>query len=819
MKNSLSITVNCTLVLLFSFTFFFGNAQQSNEDLLFEAYKNYSELPREIAYGHLNKSTLIKGESLGFSIYLLDKSTKKTSILTKNVYCIVQNRSGKVIKEKMILAENGVAFNIFEIDSLFTTGNYVFKAYTNWMRNFEEQNFYVQHIKVINPDEDTFIEADDDELFDLDAQFLPEGGHLLVNTKNTVGVVIKDDYGFGVPNLKGRVLNSDGEELTNFETNIHGISKFEFTPQSRTVYHVELSDEEQTQVTLDMGELKGINMSLQDSNNKIGLVFRTNTTTLPDIANKTFKLTIGNGRQLNVSDISFKNNTEIKALISHADLNTGINIITLFDDNNKPLLERLYFKHDGIESVVTGIPKVEKLKDSLMISIPSASINKKQFHNLSISVLPANTKSYNHHHNILSYAFLQPYVKGRIENAKYYFTKTDRKKKSELDNLLLTQGWSSYDWTSIFNTTTTNQFVFEDGITINANINNTKGTKFLIYPLENSPTLTVTIKENEKNFSAKGFLPLTSETFKIGVIDKQNRVLKPNIYAQFTPKVIPNLKLNYTSLQYKNKVAFRYNSSMAIDDSWNKIEALDTVLLSVKKELDRIEKIKRNNLGRVDVFNDIKRNNIADFASYIGTKGFSVSLNQDPSKPNTLLIENTRVTSLTKEDEDPTFGTGDNKINKTFESPRSPIIYLDNMVVNDFAQLIVLDMSTIDYIIIDRQGIGEGMRGSEGVIKIFTNPQLRSGQYNISREVGQEIKFPLSFSIPKKFYTPTYSNFNTDFFENYGVIDWFPACESDDNSMINIKILDTKKKQITLFIEGIANNGEFISEEKIITIN
>ena len=348
MKKSLFNTPNYILVFVFSLTFFFGNSQAPNDDYLFETYKDYSKLPRETAYGHLNKSTLIKGESIGFSIYLFDKYTKKSSILTKNVYCTIQNRSGKVLKEKMILAKNGVASGIFEIDSVFTSGNYVFKAYTNWMRNFEEQNFYVQHIKVINPDLDTTIEADDDEIFDLDAQFLPEGGHLLLNAKNTVGVVIKDDYGFGVPNLKGKVLDSNGKELTNFETNLHGISKFEFTPQSRTVYTVDFSDEEQTSITLDIGEPKGVNMSLQDVNDKIALVFRTNAMTLPDIANKTFKLTISNGSQLNVSDIIFKDNTEIKALINHVDLISGINIITLFDENNTPILERLYFKHDGI---------------------------------------------------------------------------------------------------------------------------------------------------------------------------------------------------------------------------------------------------------------------------------------------------------------------------------------------------------------------------------------------------------------------------------------------------------------------------------------
>ncbi|TXE17856.1 hypothetical protein ES692_08125 [Psychroserpens burtonensis] len=798
MKNVLPHKPNYVILVLFSLIFFIANSQQPNDEYLFDAYKNYSELPREIAYGHLNKSTLIKGESLGFSIYLLDKYTKTSSLLTKNVYCTIQNRSGKIIKKKMILAKNGVASGIFKIDSLFKSGNYVFKAYTNWMRNFEEQNFYVQHLKVINPDKHSFIDADDDKYFDLDAQFLPEGGHLLLNAKNTVGVVIKDDYGFGVPYLKGRVLNTNGEEVANFETNSHGISKFKFTPKSRTVYTVELSDEEATTITLDIGEPQGVNMSLQDLNDKVALVFRTNESTLPNIANESFKLAIGNGSQLNVSDIAFKDKTEIKALINLIDFNTGINIITLFNKNNKPVLERLYFKHDGIKSIVIGVPSVEKLKDSLLITIPSASINTKQFNNLSISVLPAETKSYNHHHNIFSSTLLQPYVKGCIENARYYFTNIDNNKKSELDNLLLTQGWSSNDWTTIFNTAPTNQFEFENGITINASLNNTKGNKFLFSPLQNSPSITLTIKNGERNFSAGGLLPLENEPLKIGVIDKKDRVLKPNLYVQFSPMEIPSLEHKYTSLKYKNKNAFKYDASLPIlDESWNKIEALDTVLLSVKKEEKRIEKIKRFNKGRVDVFNDSRRKNTTSFASYIGTKGFSVF--QDFRDPRSLLIDLPRKTS--------------------FEMNSQPLIYLNDLVVNDQRILMDIDMSTMDYVIIDKSGLGEGIRGANGVIKIYTNYMLRTREYNVSWDSGQEIEFPLTFSESKKFYTPLYSTYLNDFYQNYGVIDWFPKCEINDKSIIRFKVLDTKIKQIKLFIEGTANDGAFISEEKIITIN
>jgi hypothetical protein len=803
MKKSLLTGPNYVLLVIFSFTFFFGNSQKSNEDDLFDAYKNYSKLPREIAYGHLNKSTLIKGESLGFSIYLLDKYTKKPSLRAKNVYCTIQNSTGTIVKKKLILAENGVVSGIFEIDSLFKSGNYVFKAYTNWMRNFEEQNFYVQHLKVINPDQDAFVDADDEDYFDLDAQFLPEGGHLLLNAKNTVGVVMKDDYGFGVPNLKGKVLDGNGEEVTNFETNSHGISKFEYTPVSGNIYTVELNDEALTEITLDIGKAQGINMSLQDLNDKMALVFRTNEKTLPEIKNKVYKLAFGNGYQLKVIDVIFNDKTQIAKLISHNTLYDGINIITLFDENNKPVLERLYFKYDGISSFTTGTPTVEKLKDSLVISIPSASINTKAFNTMSISVLPANTKSYNQHHNILSYTFLQPYVKGYIENARYYFTNIDRKKKSELDNLLLTQGWSSYDWVNIFNSIPTNQFEFEDGISINANLNNKKGNKFLIAPLQNSPSVTITVKEDEKSFSVRGLLPLEKEVLRIGMIDKKNRVLKPNIYAQFSPSEIPNMELKYVSLNYKNNVVFQFDSSLPIlGESWKKIETLDTVLLSAKKEQVRIEKIKRFNKGRVDVFNDVRRKNTTDFASYIATKGFNVF--QDPRDPRSILIQIARRTTLQND-------------NSQFR----PMIYLNNLAINqeDQSFLMDLDMSTIDYIIIDKQGIGEGMRGANGVIKIFTDPQLRTREYSRSWESGQDIKFPLKFSNPKKFYTPTYSSFDTPFFENYGVIDWFPKCESNDKGVIKLKVLNTKNKQLTLFIEGIANNGAFISEEKIIDIN
>ena len=54
--------------------------------------------------------------------------------------------------------------------------------------------------------------------------------------------------------------------------------------------------------------------------------------------------------------------------------------------------------------------------------------------------------------------------------------KTNRKKLIELDLLLLTQGWSKYDWKDVFYTPITYQYESENGITLYG-VLNTKGKK------------------------------------------------------------------------------------------------------------------------------------------------------------------------------------------------------------------------------------------------------------------------------------------------------------------------------------------------------
>jgi len=782
----------CLFVFLLTLTFHLNFSQNSkNEENLINSYNKYFNTPREVAYAHLNKSVYIKGETLAFSVYIFEKNGKKPSQLTTNLYCSITDDSGKVIKNKMLLATDGLATGSFFVDSLFTSGNYTFKAYTNWMKNFDEQNFYIQNIKVIDPEIESNI-VPKVISSNLDAQFLPEGGHLLVDVKNTVGVVIKDSLGFGVPFIEVQILNSKNESIITFNTNQFGIGKFIFTPNVDEIYKAVI-DFEGSQQIFDIGlvETRGITLSLNELNNKVILSFVTNKNTLKLIQGKTYKLTIHNGNDIKVSEVIFTNNEEILKFINFDNLYPGINIFTLLDEQNVPLLERLFFKYEGVNLLETGTISYKKDQDSIVISLPIKDIDINQINHFSVSILPEETKSYNPHHNIISYIYLQPYVRGFVENAQYYFTDVTRKKKYDLDNLLLAQGWSSYSWNTIFNNPPNINFTFENGISFKANVNAAKTDKFILFPISNNGLEMFNVNDTIKTFEKNGLYPIDGEALKFSEVRKNNLAKKPGLYLQFSPSKIPDLEKYTKILPLKESVFFNPNTSQRLlETSWTDFEQLDEIVINVNKEKERIEKLKNSSWGQVDVFDDRKRNMYIDFASYIRTQGFTVFQNNGE-----LQIFSNR---------------GGQRI--------QPTIYIDDRLLFDNDELSYYQMDFVDYIIVDKSGHGEGLRGSGGVIKIYTDYKigLKNNSYG---SVFQDIEIPLTFTSPTKFYAPKYSFYQSTFYKEYGVIEWLPNMSIDENGNISFKISNQSGSNIKLFIEGTANNGSFISEAKTVIFN
>jgi hypothetical protein len=287
-----------------------------------------------------------------------------------------------------------------------------------------------------------------------------------------------------------------------------------------------------------------------------------------------------------------------------------------------------------------------------------------------------------------------------------------------------------------------------------------------MYPMINSSKHTIDVPKNEKSFTIKGLLPVDDENVVFGSIGKKKGVPKPNLYVQFTPSSIPEIDNFITTLPLRVKSI--YNSKIkesVFKNSISEAQELNLVIINAQKEKTRIDKIERQQMtGNIDVFDENARDRYIDFASYISNKGFNVlqngiSLNITTQRRNTL------------------------------NGGTTPLIYLDKMLLSDFSVLVGLNMREIDYVVIDKSGLGEGMRGAAGVIKIFTDPELQF-ENDTSKDISQEALIPLTFTSPKTFYTPLYSSYRSDFFNQYGVISWVPNGQLDKNGNLTFKIPD-----------------------------
>lgn len=780
------------LLITFYFTFIsclILNAQSSDYQKIDTIiYNDDNELYKETVYSHINKSTFIKGEEIGFTAYVFNKKTKTPSQITKNLYFVITDSNNNIVKENLFKVENGIASGNIRIDSVFTTGIYKIKTFTNWMLNFKEQNYFVETIKIIDSNKPG-IAKKTIKNNKIDIQFLSESGAFLEDAHNTVGIIAKDSLGYGMPNVTGEIFENN-TKITDFNLNKLGIGRVSFTAYKNKTYTaiINYNGNKIEKNIITNAKKNGIllNVSKNEGNAIISLV--TNKNTLATIKNKEFNLIIHQGENSKKLKIQFNNDQTISKKIKLNDLVYGINIVTLVDENNNPIAERLFFNYNGLSVLDLKKTAVLKVKDSIDVSFKFEDYINFKNSNLSISVLPKGTKSYNKNSTIISQTLLNPYLKGTVENGGYYFNDINSQKEYDLDNLLITQGWSSYDWKSISNNNFIASHQFEKGISIKVNIpNNEKESSYLIHHISNKSGAILTFLEEIKSFQLYSYFPENNENLYISKIRNEEKLLEPSLYLQYYPNHIP--KLN-TADNILNPINLNDSAEINFDVfpdfyALNKKNTLNEVIIKANLKEQRIEKIKNSSMGHVYFLSRLdKYNSLADFIN---------------SKPNILASDNFRTGQFTA-------------TNRAVGSKIA--FYLDDFLVLDNSLLFYYRLFDVEYIDINLNDMTGGLAvGRGGVIKIKTDPLS-----NISnKKTVKEFKFPITFTASKKFYVPKYHDFNNEFFKNYGVIDWFPKNKINEDGTLNLRFKNTLQNQVSLFLEGVTGDGKFISKE--ITIN
>jgi len=768
----------------------FGQEKKS----LDSSYVNYFKLTREIPYLHLNKTNFIKGEEIWFQAYILNQKTKKLHNHTTNLYCSIYNEKGEHILSRLLFVKNGIASGNIKIDSTFTDNTYYIKASTNWMRNFEEDESFSQKIHIIGNKNSTENIVESDSNYDL--QLLPEGGHLVESTNSVVGIIIKNKKNKGVQIKSGVLLDDKNNVIKPINTNQFGLGKVSFYYEANANYKVKIKtlDDEEIIKNIEPAKKIGITLNVVNPNSTIiKLTMQTNKETLKNDVNSNYYIYIHNTSSIIKSSFSLKEKTyAYNSFLSVKKLQKGLNIITVLNDKMQPILERVFFNNDDslysdVTSKITSISR-----DSLTISLHK---NDSQKHFLSATFLPESTKSYSLENTMYSKFLLKPYIKGDIENSSYYFKNTNRKKLADLDLLLLTQGWSKYNWYNIFNATPKEMFNFERGITVKGvvNMNNLKDNSSIVLFSSNSDLLLSAPVINNK-FSFDNIYLLDSSNVSFSIQNK-NKLLKPKIYSNFLPRV------NTNPIAVNNP----YNSDELNINLKNFIKEriiLKEVQIKGKSKLKHKPRI----AGSYQTFKVSdglipKRANILDF---LRSRGFAVNAD------NTQDAEISTTRDKSRGPESILVGGDNNLIKTPGITADFTKVFLDNSQIvsqYDNSLYLIRDLNVEDF---DEIHYSKSFGGE---IYLFTNP-LRRG---VNKKIFQTNKLPIGFSKSKEYYQPKYYSTSTDIFNNYGGIFWKSKIVLDKDNY-TFKIPHLNQKSIRFYLEGIASDGSIIFEEKVIPI-
>ena len=748
-----------------------------------ESYTNYFKDSREIPFLHLNKTSFIKGEEIWFKAYVLEQNSKKLHQNTSNLHVALFDERGELKEHQLIKIKDGIGSGSIKIDSTFTNQHYFINASTNWMRNFKEAKTFVQQIDIVD-NTNIKIPANRTET-PYDLQLFPEGGHLVEEVSNTIGVLIKNKFGKGIKIKSGVVKDKSGVVIQEFTTNHLGLSKIELFYEKGEAYEVIVTLDNTVTISekVPIAKSKGLILKVDNKNPAhVSISLATNKETVKDIKGKQFKILVHNTSS--VYNWAHKFNSKdnfVSLVLKRSKIPHGTNVITVFNETGKPILERLFFNYQKslFEDVAVNI--ISAKSDSIKISFDSDS-NEKSF--ISASMLPYYTKANTHQSSIYASFLLNPYVKGAIENPNYYFKNTNRKKLEYLDLLLLTQGWSKYDWGSIFTGEPKLLHTFEQGVTIKGRLTNQTvkdSTNIFLMSDKTQIIESTPVVGNQFEFSNINL----ADNSRINLTIARSKLKKPKteltyVYAK------PEPHLGILAKQNKDTVSFNNFEPFVLTNE----EVLDTVVLQYKSE-------PKHKPVSASIFTPILTENIKTkqlgILEYIQSRGFLVVDNNFDIR-----IYNRRAQRL-------------------MGPPANTNVYLDDIQIASEYSEFGNSLNIIQYTYIrDYEEIHISKFGN-GTIYLYTNQDVETswGKNRFFKEVSN-----FGYASKKEYYRPKYASNVDNIFRDYGAIYWTPEItinSSDSTSEITIPRMD--QSDILITVMGVNESGKLIFKEKVIHLD
>ncbi len=419
----------------------------------------------EKLYMHTDKNFYLVGEILWWKLYYVDGVFHKPLDISKVAYIEILDSKNKPVMQAKAALKKGDGNGSFYLPVSLSSGNYTIRAYTNWMKNFGADYFFEKQITIVNSLKPLNTPAIIPPVT-YDIQFFPEGGNLVRNIQSKVAFRVTDQYGKG-QNFTGALVNDNNDTIARFTPSKFGIGQFTFTPSGTQSYKAVLQMANGPAITkaLPAAYEKGYVMSLSEGNNGNIQVKVTTNMQVPGV------FLFAHTRQVvkAAANGSFSNGiTEFNIPVSQ--LGDGISHITIFDVNQQPVCERLYFKKPErllqIDASSDAQQYTARQKVNLSVHTPVPA-------DMSMAIYKLDSLQSADDNTIQSYLWLTSDLRGGIESPGYYFSANNNTVKEATDNLMLTHGWRKFNWDSVLRNPYTYTYIPEyDGHIVSGKVVN-----------------------------------------------------------------------------------------------------------------------------------------------------------------------------------------------------------------------------------------------------------------------------------------------------------------------------------------------------------
>ena len=455
---------------------------QSNQSVQFQTLLSYVQntyqfsqiCQQEKAYLHFDNTAYFQGDVIWFSAYVVNASTHMPA-QSKVLYVELLSPNGVVLRQLKLKVENGRASGSLPLVDVSTeearalrgvtalpSGFYEVRAYTRTMLNFADAGVFSRVFPVYEAPEkegdystptmrrwDNPYDVQRPEMEKskkLSVSFYPEGGNLVMGIPSRIAFKAIGDNGQGIE-ISGELQTEEGQAPIALTTQHDGMGQFTLTPNKKR-YTAEFNYEGK-KYTFRLPEPIDKGYTLTADNLRPGQVRGrlTGYAGCPDELLGVMLICRGS--------VSYFDTLSIRGgvaafVIPKEKLPTGVHQLTLFNSKGQIFAQRHLFINNGIEAgniaVTTEATQYEPFAPVTMRVQTTAPDGAPMPTTLSLSVRDNQHLGTAYADNIYTNMLLSSELKGYIHNPEYYFESNDTEHTRALDLLMMTQGWTRYNW-------------------------------------------------------------------------------------------------------------------------------------------------------------------------------------------------------------------------------------------------------------------------------------------------------------------------------------------------------------------------------------